>query len=80
MSHHTSVRIYRAHLVRNIKGWHAQVLLQAAFLAGNVQWAETREARRVLLLLGFPKAESLLDLIVVRPQGDILIWCCRRGL
>ena len=43
-----------------------QVLLQAAFLAGNVRWVETREARRVLLLLGFPKAESPLDLVVVR--------------
>ena len=56
------------------------MLLQAAFLAGNVQWAETREARRVLLLLGFPKAESLLDLIVVRTQGHVLTCCCQRLL
>lgn len=53
----------------------AQVLLQAAFLAGNVQWAETREARRVLLLLGFPKAQSPLELIVVRPQMPSHLDC-----
>ena len=57
-----------------------QVLLQAAFLAGNVQWAETREARRVLLLLGFPKAQALLDLIVVGWQGQVLICCCHPSL
>ena len=34
----------------------------------------------MLLLLGFPKAESPLELIVVRTQGHLLIRCCRREL
>lgn len=47
----------------------AQVLLQAAFLLGNVQWADTHEARLVLQLLGYPKAQDFWHLALVRKKG-----------
>lgn len=53
-------------------GPHPQVLLQAAFLVGNVQWADSHEARLVLELLGYPKAQGPWHLLLVRPYPSPL--------
>ena len=42
------------------------MLLQAAFLVGHVQWADSHEARLVLELLGAPKAHGLMHLALAR--------------
>lgn len=54
------------------------MLLQAAFLLGNVQWADTHEARLVLELLGYPKAQGPWHLVIVRliprPRVALPVW------